>query len=48
MKELSCFVIGLVAGGLLVQKSKEVESLEKELDRERVPAMAPRMPLNMC
>lgn len=35
MKELSCFVIGLVAGGLLVQKSKEVESLEKELDRER-------------
>ncbi|WP_158319641.1 hypothetical protein [Azotobacter chroococcum] len=35
MKELTCFVIGLVVGGLLVQKSKEVEALEKELDRER-------------
>ncbi|SEI79068.1 hypothetical protein SAMN04244579_02043 [Azotobacter beijerinckii] len=35
MKELTCFVIGLVVGGLLVQKSKEVEVLEKELDRER-------------
>ncbi|WP_169531310.1 hypothetical protein [Azotobacter chroococcum] len=35
MKELTCFVIGLVVGGLLVQKSKEIEALEKELDRER-------------
>ncbi|WP_349570811.1 hypothetical protein [Azotobacter salinestris] len=35
MKELTCFVIGLVVGGLLVQKSKEVEALEKDLDRER-------------
>ncbi len=35
MKELTCFVIGLVVGGLLMKKSKEIESLEKELDLER-------------
>lgn len=35
MKELTCFVIGLLVGGLVMKKCKEVETLEKELDRER-------------
>lgn len=35
MKELTFFMIGLVIGGLVMKKCKEVERLEKELDRAR-------------
>lgn len=35
MKELTCFLIGLVVGAVLVQKSMEADALEKELELER-------------
>jgi len=35
MKELTCFLIGLVVGAVLVQKSMEADALEKELEFER-------------
>lgn len=35
MKELACFVIGLLVGAVVMKKSQAIDDLKKELDREK-------------